>query len=878
MRGFLLIMLLLWASPSFTQTPASSTPNYGDLSGKPLVEGLVWLDENYNFRFSYNPAALEGITIPKFEKPVEGLEEFLSLCLKDQKLQFEKISDTYVIFPTDDNTPEANIPIESISGVVRDKSTREALPYATVSVIETRLSTITNSDGLFALFDIPSDSLFLEIRYVGYKPFRINLKGVNPDNLMVCELEISQRNLPSIEVLARPENLLEIDPVPSQLTFNPAQISNLPSLGENDLFSALRRIPGISGASDAESGLKIRGGNSDQNLVLFDGITIYHVDHFFGFLSAFNSNIVKNVQVMKGGFGAEYGGRSSGVINITGIDGNKLKPSLILEANLLSANILAQIPIVPEKASLTIGYRRAYTDIIQTGAYKKMFNNSFNSSRPNSDGSSDVFDGENNPDYKYYDFNAKFHFKPTDRDAISLSYYQGEDDLNINFLGTFEELKRESNDQTTWGNRGGSIKWSKTWNKNWFSYFNFGISNYKSLLTSDESFYLNQSDTLLSEAFFDQRVTVQDRTLRFDNKYELNPNTKLDFGYWYTKNKISLQAQNQNFILQDSTQEGVQHAGYASVTQTINRLDITFGLRGTYYDLSDAFYLDPRASFTFEIDKHLSLKGAYGIYHQMIRRLNERSLYLSVPETWTLASPTTVPVLQNHHYILGGTYRSSGWLFDAETYYKTETGTVTYLYPQFGNPTGNLDFFATDGNRNIFGVDVMIKRNIKRHSIILGYTYLNSQTLHDDVNEGEYFNSPGIANHEIDLTYHYEINRWDFSAGFVFATGLPYTPVLGTFVVTLPSGEQQQFVSFGELNSVALEPYHRLDVEATYTMPIKNGSLQVGVSLYNVYNQTSVKFIDYYEVPEENSTLYTLQKNNVYTLGFTPSVFLKLRL
>jgi hypothetical protein len=107
---------------------------------------------------------------------------------------------------------------------------------------------------------------------------------------------------------------------------------------------------------------------------------------------------------------------------------------------------------------------------------------------------------------------------------------------------------------------------------------------------------------------------------------------------------------------------------------------------------------------------------------------------------------------------------------------------------------------------------------------------------------------------------------------------MPYTPVLGTFTVTLPSGEEQQFVSFGGLNSATLEPYHRLDIEAAYTMPVKNGSLQVGVSLYNVYNQMSVKFIDYYEIPIENSNTYTLEQNDVYTLGFTPTVFIKLRL
>lgn len=878
MRNVLFLLFFIWTLPSLAQDGSDSNPDFESLKGMPLIEALKYLDQNHSIRFSYNPSALAGMVIPSFDDKINNTEQFLMLSLAGRDLSFENIAGTYVIYPSASAPEQPAFRTDlAISGLVEDGKTGEALPYATILLTGTDITTISNTEGMFTLLKVPTDTLTIQIRYLGYKPLKISLDSVDTDNTLHCKMNLEQRALPFIEISARPENLVEIDRKPSQLTFNPSQISQLPSLGENDLFSALRRLPGIGGGQDASSGLSIRGANSDQNLVLFDGITVYHVDHFFGFLSAFNSNMVKNVQVMKGGFEAKYGGRTAGVVNITGIDGNKVKPSLLLEANLLSANVLAELPIVQEKASLTVGYRRAYTDIIQTGAYQNLFNNIFNSSIPNSDGSTDVFDGDNEPDYTYYDFNAKFNFRPTKNDAISLSYYEGEDDVKITFLGSFEELQRESMDDTNWGNKGGSIKWSRKWTKSFFSYINYGTSNYTSDLIAEESFYTNR-DTLLSQLFFEQHVGLRDNTIRFDNTWELNPKSKLNFGYNYTKNKITLQAQNQATILQDSIQTGLSHAGYADFSQQFKKWNFSLGLRGTYYDLMDEIYLDPRFSLSYAVNKNISIKGAYGIYKQMIRRLNERNLYLSVPETWALSSEATVPVLSSTHYILGMSLQKGGWTFDVEGYFKSEDGTVEYLFPEFGNPSGNLDLFAIGGQKEILGADILLKKNLNNHDVLIGYTYLQSKSKFSEFNNNKSFNSSGVSAHEINFVYHYQVKRWDFSAGFVFASGTAYTSVLGTFIITLPSGEQQQFISLGEINAANYEPYHRLDIEGSYTLPIKKGSLQVGVSLYNVYNHLNVKFIDYYEIPIEGSPFYSLGTNKVYTLGFTPSFFIKLRL
>jgi hypothetical protein len=612
--------------------------------------------------------------------------------------------------------------------------------------------------------------------------------------------------------------------------------------------------------------------------MLFDGITVYHIDHLFGFLSAFNANVVKNVRLNKGGFDARFGGRSSGLLELTGIDGDKKNPHIQLEANMLSFNVLAELPIVEDKASLVFAYRRAFTTIIQSQTYRNIFNNIFDSSVPNvQSGGSDVFEGDNQPEFYYYDLNAKFNFNPTDKDAISLSYYEGQDDLNIEFAGESDGIRRISSDATRWGNRGGSVKWSRKWNKRLFSYLIYGTSRYRSNLDAEVSFFFSD-DELFSRRFFDQRINVRDNTLRIDNTYEVSSVTSIDFGYWRTDYQVDLQAQDQDFIFQDSVQSATLDAGYFQINRKLGRLDVKAGLRSSYYTGTSQFYLEPRLSAQYRVSEKMTLKAAVGRYNQMIRRLNERSLYFSIPETWALSSESTIPVLQSDHYIIGTTFMLGPWELDVEAYHKSERGTVDFLFPEFGRSSGRLDQFAVDGQKRIFGADFLVKRSFMNQSLMFAYTLLSAQSKYDNINGGRYFQSQGAAAHNGSLIYNLEYRRWDFSAAFVLSSGRPYTPVLGTYVVTLGNGEQKQYVSIGGINSVQLEWYHRLDISAGYTIPLKNGILQLGGSIYNVYNNLAVKFIDYYEIPEEDSPFYTLGRREILTLGFTPSLFLKLKL
>ena len=261
-----------------------------------------------------------------------------------------------------------------IKGVVKDAESGESLPFANIILKGTKHGTMANSDGYFVLVDAPVDTCTIEVRYIGFKTQVITVVNI-PEGLPPLTIEMKQElyEIEGMTVKGRQTEMLDASRQVSRVTVSPREITTLPNIGEVDVFRVLQLLPGISGASDGESGLYVRGGTPDQNLVLFDGMTIYHVDHFFGFFSAFNADAIKDIQVYKGGFPAEYGGRTSSVVNLTGKSGNMNKTELGIGGNLLSVHGNYEIPLPNNLGSFLITGRRSYTDFIQSDLYNSIY-------------------------------------------------------------------------------------------------------------------------------------------------------------------------------------------------------------------------------------------------------------------------------------------------------------------------------------------------------------------------------------------------------------------------------------------------------------------------------------------------------------------------
>ena len=241
----------------------------------------------------------------------------------------------------------------NISGVVKSEENQERLPFADIIIKGTSDGTTTNVDGYFSLIDVPEEALTLQVLYVGYAPIDLPIPA-GTDDIQNLDVQLSSGViLDEVVVSGKSFKVMNASEGLSKVQLSPSQLALLPNVGEVDIFRSLQLLPGVSGSNESSSGLFVRGGTPDQNLVLLDGMTVYNVDHFFGFFSAFNADAVKDVQLFKGAFPAKYGGRLSSVVDLTGKTGdpNKLHGSLGL--NLLNARAGIQIPLF-KKGSFSI--------------------------------------------------------------------------------------------------------------------------------------------------------------------------------------------------------------------------------------------------------------------------------------------------------------------------------------------------------------------------------------------------------------------------------------------------------------------------------------------------------------------------------------------
>ncbi|NTU61792.1 MAG: TonB-dependent receptor [Caldiserica bacterium] len=234
----------------------------------------------------------------------------------------------------------------TLSGIVRDKSTGEALPFANIQIKESTIGTATNTDGYFTLLKVPTDTSTLLVSNIGYSVKEVFLTPQSSKKAFTIELSPASLTLKTVNVTAKKEDVVLINKTEvNTVKMTPKKLEQLPNMGEKDVMRSLQLMPGISASNESSSGLYVRGGTPDQNLVLYDGFTVYQVDHLYGFFSAFNSNAIKDVQLYKGGFESRFGGRLSSVTEITGKDGNQKKFNMGADISMLSVNGFVEIPI-----------------------------------------------------------------------------------------------------------------------------------------------------------------------------------------------------------------------------------------------------------------------------------------------------------------------------------------------------------------------------------------------------------------------------------------------------------------------------------------------------------------------------------------------------
>ena len=770
----------------------------------------------------------------------------------------------------------------TISGVVKDKESGETLPFANVFIKDTNIGTTTNGDGFFTLFNVPSENSTIQVQYLGYKVETLTLtKEIVKDKITILLApDFNKLDEVVINTDSR-QQIIKMNENVSQISLSPKRLASIPNLGEKDIFRALQLLPGVSGTNESSAGLYVRGGTPDQNLVLLDGFTVYHVDHFYGFFSAFNSDAIKDIQLFKGGFPAEYGGRISSVMDLTGKRGNINKVSFSGGLSLVSANATLEIPI-GEKANLLLAGRRSYTDIIRSGLYNNIFdlyndNNQSNGTRfPNFN---NFQQNQTQPSFYFYDLNTKFSYNPSDKDIISISMYNGEDNLdssrkNNNTFGSNTDEERsittDIKDLLTWGNWGSSIRWARQWNDKLYTNIVGAYSNYFSNRNRVNDVTIQLPDTTNNfKTGLVEDNNLKDYTLRLHSEYKINSKHSLEFGGQITKNDVDYNYTfNDTITVIDQKDEGVLNTVYLQDKWSPSeKLNIVGGIRATHFDVTDEFYYEPRFSLSYQLNDKLKLKGAWGRYYQFVNRIVREDVTQGSRDFWLLADEENSPISFSEHLIIGSSYEIDDWLFDIEYFEKEMTG-LTEFSLRFqsalgADPNDQLFFEGTGISR---GVDFLIQKMVGKYTGWMGYTL--SEVVHTFPGLSDKpFYSLNDQRHEFKLVNVLKAGRWDLGATWVYGSGKPYTAPNGIYTITLLDGTKTEYVSVGDKNGPRHAPYHRLDLSFTYKFDIGSGKGSMGLSLFNFYNRSNTWYKEFEVVNGQ------VIETNINYIGFTPSLF-----
>ncbi|MGZ4055117.1 MAG: TonB-dependent receptor [Bacteroidia bacterium] len=781
----------------------------------------------------------------------------------------------------------------TLSGVIRDQSTGEALPFSTVMVRGTTNGVTTNADGYFTLQKIPSDTSVLVAQYVGYEKTEVFLTPQTPKKNLSIEIQPSSSNLKTVTVVGYKEDVVLVSKSDvSVIKMTPKKLEQLPNMGERDIMRSFQLMPGVSASNESSSGLYVRGGTPDQNLVLYDGFTVYQVDHLYGFFSAFNSNALKDVQLYKGGFESRFGGRLSSVTEITGKDGNQNKINVGGDLSLLSLNVFAEVPI-GKKFSSVVTFRRSYKGPIYNKIFEK-FNKSTSSSSSASSGSGPggrQSQATTVSSY-FYDLNGKFTYRPTDKDIISLSVFNGTDKLDNStsfsapsFGGaSTSAFSASTTDLTKYGNFGSSLKWSRKWNDKLYGNTILSYSNYYSNRDrSVERTATNASgETTTNKNGVFEKNNLKDYSIKSDYQWDMFSFSQLQFGGFGTYYDIKYTyAQNDTSTILDKKNKAILAGGYIQSKTKLFKDKVQFlpGIRASYFETTKKMYYEPRASLSINITSRLTLKGATGKYYQFANRVTREDILTGSKDFWLLSDGKSVPVSSSIHYIAGLSYETNSYLFSAEAYYKQIKDLTEYSLRFNPSPVGvtyNENFYT--GNNYARGIEFLVQKKSGNFNGWVSYT-LGETKSRFEIYSDTYFPANQDVTHEFKIVGLYKFKRWDFSATWVFATGRPYTAPSGAYSVALLDGSTQDFFTVTAKNGLRLPNYHRCDISANYKL-LKGAKGDkkrreigyIGFSIFNLYNRTNTWYKEY--TIQDNKIIET----NVNYLGITPNLTLSLKL
>ena len=738
--------------------------------------------------------------------------------------------------------PEPSPNGASITGYIVDAQSKEPLIRALLSVKGTKIGAYTNKNGFFTLRNIPPGKIILSISSIGYskiekeytvklgEQIKVNL-GLNKADILTDQVRVEADR----EVEKREISISKVN-IPME------QLTQLRVGGESDVFRALQFLPGVLTSSQISSGLYVRGGSPDQNLVLIDGSTVYNPSHLFGFISAFNPDAIKDVELIKGGYPAEYGSRLSAVLNLTQKDGNKENYEGTLSLGLISSRGSAQGPL--GNGAFFVGARRTYLDLVLNALPE---------------------DPENPlPNFNFYDINAKVSQVIGEDDRLYISGFMSADKLMLDGPGIDFEVGI--------GNRNGALRWTHVFGDNLFSTVNFSGSRYANGFKGNNGGFN-----------FEIQNSILDYTLRAELEWFASDDLTIKTGYEGTQYTFGYM---QNFTgdadttaqsgtineggLTNFTVEDYTHAYFAQANYRLTDLfSVQTGLRMNYWDSSNVTTFDPRIALRYQLQDNIVLKASWGIFHQYLRLATQPDFTFF--DTW-LPTDNSVPASKATHYIFSvETQPFEGYDLNVDLYYK-DLQNISEIRQTNTRGTKVSDIFY-NGNGQAYGAELFLQRKMGKFTGWLGYGLGYVFGKFDSVNQGREFRPKYDRRHDIKIVGLYKLNdSWEFGATFTFQSGQSYTGATSRFATRKPDEtiDSPQIVP-GDRYGLRLPNTHQLNINVNYNTTLFGLPAKVMLDVFNVYSRRDIWFRFY------DTTNEITQVTDVRLLPILPSVALEVK-
>jgi hypothetical protein len=812
----------------------------------PLSEALIKVSRQLDVKVAFDSQKLSTININR-EVTGDSADELISDLLLNSGFEYRYMYNRYLIVEKGAATSDLPPGICQVIGSVSDKETGEQLPFATIILDKQNLLASASENGSFCIKNVTDNPIHLMVSYIGYRPLDTIMNWSDQSMNIDIRLFRKVHVLDTIIVKGNRMEMVDLrNDVDFATTIDAVRLIDLPMLAETDIFRTLQLLPGVS-YTENSSGLSIRGGSSDQNLVLFDGQTLYNLSHYYGVVSALNPNVIKDLQIYKGGYDSRFGERVSGIVDITGKSGNQTVPLIYGDINLLSGNLTAELPL-GKKVTIIGAVRRSYSDIYSTGFANGLFDRNMNWFR--GDSSNIVVQAK--PSFYFYDYNAKLTWKKSNLETFSLSLYGGKDYYNNSYSGNSQSMiVVDATDNNTWSNYGISASWMKQWKESFFSNIQAGTSGYDNISSNSTTidgshapvnnhpFLPDTTDTFNTS----NRNRLKDLYLSFRNTYTISNNNQLNFGLLVRENNIFYHKDAEKIYVYDNMdQTGWTNSAYIQDRITLfDKLTLKPGFRISYYNGTQRLYLEPRFSANYKFSEAFSARLATGRYYQFINQVLAQQETGYNKNFWVLADNSTHPEVTSNHIITGFTIEKGNFLFDAEGYYKSYTGLQEYIFlSQYLKNSDFPDYFkkkpaAPDvsrpsyyitGTGRAYGIDLMLRFKASNFTSWLSYSYGRSFQKFNDINFGN--DIPGVNDqpYQLSWTNMLAAGKWNFGTVTLYSSGKPYIDFTRTNNINLPIERVYK----------RLPDYFRSDFSVNYNFSLKKARLKTGVTFLNIFN------------------------------------------